>query len=281
MKFLTNSARTPSPSTSALSFKSHIRQKKFGPVPTAEDAVRNILHNTPGESEHQVVRHTLSCLAQNEPGVLSKVSSVLASRNFNIESMVAADTEIPDLSRMTIVFKGEDVKIDQAMRQLEELVPVWAVLDYTHTRLIERELLLIKVSILGSENLITKFHNEDGLEDQAKHEEDDSEPDIASLEKSAATALRATFDHLRAVSELANLFEGNIVDVSSDSVVVQVCAKSDRITSFIKLCKPFGIIEAARSGVMALPRAPLDDPTDLDGQEEEDEAVDLTSLPPG
>lgn len=160
-----------------MSFKSHIRQKKFGPVPTAEDAVRNILHNTPGESEQQVVRYTLSCLAQNEPGVLSKVSSVLASRNFNIESMVAADTEIPDLSRMTIVFKGEDVKIEQAMRQLEALVPVWAVLDYTRTRLIERELLLIKVSIIGSENLITKFHSDDGLDGQEKHEEKDLESD--------------------------------------------------------------------------------------------------------
>lgn len=83
---------------------------------------------------------------------------------------------------------------------------------------------------------------------------------------------------------MANLFEGNIVDVSSDSVVVQVCAKSERITSFIKLCKPFGIIEAARSGVMALPRAPLNDPTDSAMKEEEDDeddGVDLTSLPPG
>lgn len=165
-----------------MSFKKHIRQKKFGPVPTAEDAVRNILHNTPGEAEQHTRRHTLSCIAQNEPGVLSKVSSVLAGRNFNIESLVAADTEIPDLSRMTIVFKGEDVQIEQAKRQLEDLVPVWAVLDYTHTKLIERELLLIKVSILGSENLITNFHN-DGLEEQEKYEGDLESNSVSSLQR--------------------------------------------------------------------------------------------------
>lgn len=87
---------------------------------------------------------------------------------------------------------------------------------------------------------------------------------------------------MRAVSELATLFDGKIVDVSSDSVVIQVCAKSERITSFMRLCKPFGIIEAARSGVMALPRAPLDDPVSSENEgEEENDSVDLTSLPPG
>lgn len=106
-------------------------------------------------------------------------------------------------------------------------------------------------------------------------------------EETPSTVLRNTFDHLRALTELARLFEGKIVDVSSDSVVVEICAKPERITSFMKLCKPFGIIEAARTGVMAMPRSPVQDhyaaQTEhafLKDNDEEEEEVDLGALPP-
>lgn len=59
---------------------------------------------------------------QNEPGVLSRVSGILAGRGFNIESLVVCRTEIRDLSRMTIVLKGQDGVVEQARRQLEDLV---------------------------------------------------------------------------------------------------------------------------------------------------------------
>ena len=62
--------------------------------------------------------------------------------------MVVSRTELPDLSRMTIVINGQDSIIDQARKQLEDIVPVWAVLDLTHGNIIERELLLIKVSVI-------------------------------------------------------------------------------------------------------------------------------------
>lgn len=145
-------------SISAMNFKKSIRQKRYGLPPavmntTAEEAVHNILYNTPPPSDERVERHVLNCLVQNEPGVLSRMSGVLASRNFNIESLVVANTEVSDLSRMTVVFNGKNVQIEQARRQLEDLVPVWAVLDYSNTKLIERELLLIKLSILGPEHL--------------------------------------------------------------------------------------------------------------------------------
>ena len=64
----------------------------------------------------------MNCLVQNEPGVLSRVSGVLAARGFNIESLVVANTEVEDLSRMTIIFNGRNVQIEQARRQLEDLV---------------------------------------------------------------------------------------------------------------------------------------------------------------
>jgi acetolactate synthase-1/3 small subunit len=53
---------------------------------------------------------------------------------------------------------------------------------------------------------------------------------------------------MRSVTELTRLFDGKIIDVSSDAVIIQVCAKPERITSFMRLCKPFGILEAARTG---------------------------------
>lgn len=65
---------------------------------------------------------------------------------------------------------------------------------------------------------------------------------------SPSEALRETFSHLRALTELTRLFDGKVVDVSSDSVVIEMSAKPSRITSFMKLCKPFGILEASRTG---------------------------------
>lgn len=67
-------------------------------------------------------RHVLNCLVQNEPGVLSRVSGILAGRGFNIDSLVVCRTEIRDLSRMCIVLRGQDGVVEQARRQLEDLV---------------------------------------------------------------------------------------------------------------------------------------------------------------
>lgn len=69
-------------------------------------------------------RHILNCLVQNEPGVLSRVSGILAGRGFNIDSLVVCRTEIRDLSRMCIVLSGQDGVVEQARRQLEDLVRV-------------------------------------------------------------------------------------------------------------------------------------------------------------
>ncbi|KAI8138212.1 small subunit of acetolactate synthase-domain-containing protein [Fennellomyces sp. T-0311] len=232
-------------------------------TPSVEQAVYNILHTTP-EVQHKGSRQILSCLAHNEPGVITRVSGILQSRGFNIESFVAAHTELPGLSRMTVVLNGDGNQIVQAKRQLEDIVPMWAVLDYTNTKLVERELLLVRVSILGPE---------------AQGEEQEPEDDVDVVW--ASKKLRETSAHLRALTELTRLFEGRLLDVSSDSVIIELCAKPGRITSFIKLCRPFGVLEASRTGVMALPRAPLPEEPQDDEFEDEHEGVDATTLPPG
>ena len=69
-------------------------------------------------------RHVLNCLVQNEPGVLSRVSGILAARGFNIDSLVVCSTEVRDLSRMCIVLRGQDGVVEQARRQLEDLIRI-------------------------------------------------------------------------------------------------------------------------------------------------------------
>jgi acetolactate synthase-1/3 small subunit len=96
---------------------------------TAEDAVNNILYNVP-TGRNTETKHTLSVLVDNATGVLSKVSGLLSARGFNIDSLTVSATDVHDLSRMTIVLNGADNQLEQAKRQLEDLVDVWAVLDY-------------------------------------------------------------------------------------------------------------------------------------------------------
>ncbi|KAF9205170.1 hypothetical protein BGZ49_004389 [Haplosporangium sp. Z 27] len=220
--------------------------------------------------------HIFNCLVQNEPGVLSRVSGILAGRGFNIDSLVVAKTEVRDLSRMTVVLKGEKSTVEQARRQLEDLVPVWAVLDYTDSKLIQRELLLIKVSILGPEHVRAQMKSRSPNWQLLQEE--------TEVELSPSDALRQTHAHLKSLTELTKLFQGRVVDVASDCAVIELSAKPDRINSFLKLVKPFGILEAARSGMMAMPRSAIYDEYEdgeNDSQKDDVPTVDASLLPPG
>lgn len=239
------------------------------PPPTAQEAVNNILYNTPIPSNAPIKRHVLNCLVTNEPGVLSRVSGILAGRGFNIDSLVVAKTEVPDLSRMTIVIKGQSDSIEQCRRQVEDLVPVWAVLDYTNTKVIERELLLIKVSTIPPHVSDDLTSEETNNTDKEKSNNGISPLLDSSLQRVALTAL-------------ANQFGAKIIDISNESLLMQLSAKSERVDAFIKLLRPYGIIEASRSGMMAMPRTPVDgiyEEVD-DEDEDEDPAVDVSALPP-
>jgi acetolactate synthase-1/3 small subunit len=121
---------------------------------------------------------------------------------------------------------------------------------------------------------------------------------------SPSEALRQKHTHLLAVERLAKLFQGSIVDVSHDSVVIQVAGKASRIDAFLKLVRPFGILEAARTGSMVMPRSHVRRPvpsllisggdtapaqiesawqgmTDDEPAAEMQEAIDAGLLPPG
>jgi acetolactate synthase I/III small subunit len=93
----------------------------------------------------QAHRHVLVVLVNNQPGVLNRVSSMVRSRNFNIESLAVGHTERPDISRMTITLRGDDFAVEQMGKQLYRLIDVLKVQDLPESGVVEHELALIKV----------------------------------------------------------------------------------------------------------------------------------------
>jgi acetolactate synthase-1/3 small subunit len=98
-------------------------------------------------------RHVLSAVVQNQPGVLAHVSGMLASRNFNIDSLAVGETEHPDLSRMTFVVHGDGRVLEQVRKQLEKIVTVVKVIDYLGTPIVERDLMLVRVKAGAEQRL--------------------------------------------------------------------------------------------------------------------------------
>ena len=92
------------------------------------------------------MRHIISLLMENESGALSRVSGLFSARGYNIESLNVAPTEDVTMSRMTIVTSGSDEVIEQINKQLNKLIDVLKVLDFSDSSAVERELSLIKVA---------------------------------------------------------------------------------------------------------------------------------------
>lgn len=99
------------------------------------------------------MRHVLSALVQNQPGVLAHVSGMFASRGFNIESLAVGETEDAQLSRITVVVNGDDRLLEQIRKQLEKIVTVVKVLDISKADFVERDLMLIKINAPPSQRL--------------------------------------------------------------------------------------------------------------------------------
>jgi acetolactate synthase I/III small subunit len=92
------------------------------------------------------MRLVLSALVMNQPGVLAHISGMLASRAFNIDSLAVGATENPEFSRITFVVNGDDKVLDQVRKQLEKIVTVVKVLDFSNQDYVERDLMLMKIS---------------------------------------------------------------------------------------------------------------------------------------
>ena len=156
------------------------------------------------------MKHTISVTVENRPGVLSRVVGLFAGRGFNIESLSVGETIDPEISRITIVTRGDDRIIEQVTKQLRKLVDVIKVTDLTDLNFVDREMILIKVK---------------------------------AAEKSKADILR-----------INDIFRGKIVDVSPTSFTFEVTGDEEKILAFIRLIKPYGVKEIARTGKVAISR---------------------------
>ena len=92
------------------------------------------------------MHHTISVLVVNKSGVLSRISGLFSGRGFNIESLNVAETNDSGISRMTIITRGDDKKIEQLTKQLNKLVDIIKVIDLTEENFVDRELILVKMN---------------------------------------------------------------------------------------------------------------------------------------
>ncbi len=175
------------------------------------------------------MRHVIAALVTNEPGVLAQVAGMFAARGFNIDSLVVGRTETPELSRMTIVVNGNDAVLEQVRKQLQKLVPVVKVVDYKDVAYVERDLMLVQVSTTA------------GL--------------AAGQADTASNAPDANVGGKRSqLIELANLFRAKVVDVSHDHLMIELSGTEDKLEAFIQMIQPYGVVELARTGIIAMAR---------------------------
>ena len=90
------------------------------------------------------MKHIISALVENQPGVLARVIGLISGRGYNIHSLNVAPTQDPTTSRMTMVVPGDDRVLEQVTKQLNKLVDVIKVIDLTSEKFLDRELALIK-----------------------------------------------------------------------------------------------------------------------------------------
>lgn len=97
-------------------------------------------------ADNNAGRHTISVLVENRFGVLARISGLFSARGYNIDALSVGTTDDPQISRMTIVVKGDQRILEQVVKQLNKLIDVIKVTDYQGTPHLERDLVLVKVS---------------------------------------------------------------------------------------------------------------------------------------
>jgi acetolactate synthase-1/3 small subunit len=155
-------------------------------------------------------RHTLVAIVEDQPGVMNRVVSLFRRRGFNIESITVGQTEVPRISRMTLVVDASNVEIDQVIKQLYKLLEVVKVVDLTSELSVERELALIKVT--------------------------------------------ATNQTRSEIMQMVGIYDGKIVDVTRNTLIVEATGPVEKIDSLISLLRPYGIKELSRTGRIAMAR---------------------------
>jgi acetolactate synthase-1/3 small subunit len=158
-------------------------------------------------------RHVLSVLVSNHSGVLSRVAGLFSRRGYNIDSLSVGETENKDVSRMTIVARGDDLIIDQIIKQLDKLHDVLYIKHLPKDDSVFKELALIKV----------------GTTPKSRVE----------------------------IIGIIDMFQGEIVDVATEALTIEITGDKSEIDIFINMVEPYGIKEITRTGIIALQKGNL------------------------
>jgi acetolactate synthase-1/3 small subunit len=155
---------------------------------------------------------TLIALVEDKPGVLNRVASLFRRRAFNIESLAVGHTQVPGVSRMTIVIDSDRTDVLKVAQNLYKLVNVIKVEDVTEQPTVMRDLALIKVRT--------------NAEGRTRSE----------------------------VMQIVETFRARVVDVSLDTLMVEVTGTDEKIDGLVEVLRPYGIVEMVRTGRVAMVR---------------------------
>ena len=155
-------------------------------------------------------RHTFVVYVDDKPGVLNRIASLFRRRAFNIESLTVGHTELPGVSRMTIVSLINEGAAHRVEANIYKLVNVLAVQDVTHGATVTRGLALIKVQ----------------AKEESRHR----------------------------LMEIIRVFRARVVDLAPESLIIESTGAEERIEALVEMLRPFGILEMARTGRLAMTR---------------------------
>lgn len=155
------------------------------------------------------MKHVLSILVHNQPGVLVRVAGMFSRRGFNIHSLAVGTTQDPDCSRITVVVCGDNGILDQVLKQLDKLVEVVAVQILPPEAAVRRGMAMFKV---------------------------------AAGEKRGE------------VLKLAEVFRASVIDVSENTVTLEVTGDEEKINALAEVLVPYGILELVKTGLIGLVR---------------------------
>jgi acetolactate synthase-1/3 small subunit len=156
------------------------------------------------------MKHTISILVENSFGAFDRIATMFSAKGFNMHSLSVGETEIRDISRMTIVTSGEDQIMAQVVKQLNRLVDTIKVVDLTQKERTERELALISVSYQSSS--------------------------------------------LQELKNINDIFRGKVVDINNKTITLEITGPPAKVNAAVNVLMPYGIVEMARSGTVALNR---------------------------
>jgi len=161
------------------------------------------------------MKHTISILVENKFGVLARVAGLFSARGYNIDSLTVSETQDKTISRMTVVVNAEDEKIlEQIKKQLNKLIDVITIVDYTKKEYIERELVFIKIA----------------------------------ADKKLLSAIKKLTDKFRKAGKDG----ARLLDKKSGFVIVELVDDQEHIKNFLAALKDFKVIEVVRSGRIAI-----------------------------